>query len=70
MSTDPAQQTIEEAFLQLSRMTDEYFSSMTPQERDRMLQSHLAQARGSKRNGDLLRHMLDGILLMRASLQI
>jgi hypothetical protein len=54
-------------FRQLCRMTDEYFNNMSPQDRDRMMQVHLAQARGPVRNGDLLRQAADAIALMRAS---
>lgn len=41
--------------------------NMTPPERDRMMQGHLAQARGAVRNGDLLRQSTDAILRMRAA---
>ena len=67
---DPSEEReIISRFQILCRMTDEYLSNMTPQERDRMVQVHLAQARGPKRNGDLLRQMTDAILTLRAGLQ-
>jgi len=39
---------------------------ITPQQRDRMMQVFLAQARGPRRNGDLLRESFDLMLQMRA----
>ncbi len=41
----------------LRRMMNEYIRTMTPQERDRMMQVHLAQARGPVANARLLRAM-------------
>ncbi len=43
--------------MRLRRMTAEYLRAMTPQERDRMMQIHLAQARGPLANMMLLRRM-------------
>jgi|GEM_PF-2662492 len=57
-------------FVLLCRMTDEHLSNMPPQDRDRMMQVHLAQARGATRNGDLLWQMTDAILMMRAGLTL
>ena len=65
---DNEERDIVRKFRQLCRMTDEYFNNMSAQERDRMMQTHLAQARGPVRNGDLLRQAADAIALMRASL--
>lgn len=53
-STDP--DTIERA-VRLRRMTADYLRAMSPQERDRMMQVHLAQARGPAKNLELLRSM-------------
>ena len=53
-TTDP--DTLERA-LRLRRMTAEYLRAMSPQERDRMMQVHLAQARGPAKNLELLRSM-------------
>lgn len=50
---------------ELARETDEYFRCMTPQVRDRMLQTHLAQCRGAKRNGDLLCEMTAALFALR-----
>ncbi len=52
--TDP--DTLERA-VRLRRMTAEYLRAMSPQERDRMMQVHLAQARGPAKNLELLRRM-------------
>jgi hypothetical protein len=48
-------------------MMNERLRSMTPQERDRTMQIHLAQARGVVRNGDLLRQAVDRALEIQAS---
>lgn len=48
--------TLERA-VRLRRMTAEYLRAMSPQERDRMMQVHLAQARGPAKNLELLRSM-------------
>lgn len=53
-TTDP--DTLERA-VRLRRMTAEYLRAMSPQERDRMMQVHLAQARGPAKNLELLRSM-------------
>jgi len=53
-TTDP--DTLERAVL-LRRMTADYLRAMSPQERDRMMQVHLAQARGPAKNLELLRRM-------------
>ncbi len=52
--TDP--DTLERA-VRLRLMTAEYLRAMSPQERDRMMQVHLAQARGPAKNLELLRSM-------------
>lgn len=59
--TDPG--TIERA-RQLTEIINEYIRTMTPQERDRTMQMHLAQARGPARNGDLLRTAVDRMARM------
>ncbi|MCH7925698.1 MAG: hypothetical protein IIC51_09210 [Planctomycetes bacterium] len=46
-----------ERAVRLRRMTAEYLRAMSPQERDRMMQVHLAQARGPAKNLELLRSM-------------
>ncbi|MEK6675006.1 MAG: hypothetical protein AABZ47_05050 [Planctomycetota bacterium] len=48
-------------------MMNRHFNNRTPQERDRTMQVHLAQARGTRRNGDLLRHSIDVMLNIRAN---
>lgn len=53
-TTDP--DTLERA-VRLRRMTADYLRAMSPQERDRMMQVHLAQARGPQKNLELLRRM-------------
>lgn len=46
-----------ERFALICRLTADLFANMPRPQRDRMFQSHLAAARGPKRNGDLLRSM-------------
>ncbi len=48
----------------LRRMMNEFITTMTPQERDRIMQVHLAQARGPLRNTVLLFEMT--AMLLRA----
>ena len=52
--------------MRLREMTREMLVNMTPPERDRMMQVHMAQARGPVGNGDLLRQSTDALLMMRA----
>ncbi len=51
----------------LRQMMNEFLRRMTPQERDRNMQVHLAQARGKARNGDLLRQATDRALRIVAA---
>ena len=67
MPTDP--DTIARA-VQLREMTRDMLANMSPQERDRMMQRHLAQARGPVRNAVLLRHMTAMILRARKAAQV
>ena len=60
--TDPS--TIERA-MQLRRMTSEFVRNLTPQQRDRMMQIHLAQARGPIKNAMLLRQITARLLKIR-----
>lgn len=57
------QEAIERA-TRLRRMMNEYLRTRTPQERDRTMQVHLAQARGPLRNAMLLFDMT--AMLLRA----
>lgn len=52
--------------MQLRAMIAEMIRTQSPQERDRMLQQHLAQARGPQRNAMLLCQMTALILKLRA----
>lgn len=52
--------------MQLREMIAEMLRTQSPQERDRMLQQHLAQARGRERNALLLRQMTAFVLKLRA----
>ncbi len=61
------EQELTRKFEILCRRTDKYLKNMTPQQRDRVKQVHLAQARGPKRNCDFLAQMTDMILLLRAA---
>jgi hypothetical protein len=65
MTTDD-RDTIERA-TRLRRIMNEFITTMTPQQRDRVMQVHLAQARGPVRNGDLLRQAVDRALRIRAA---
>ena len=66
MTAEQEHETRERA-LRLRRMTDDLLNGMTPQERDRMLQTHLAQARGPMPNALLVRQMTDVLLRARAT---
>lgn len=61
-STDAA--TIERA-MRLRRMMNEHLRNMSPQERDRSMQIHLAQARGPEANAFLLCEMTDVMLRIK-----
>ncbi len=50
---------------QLRRMTAVFLRSKSPQERDRMMQVHLAQARGPVANITLLRQMTAAMLRIK-----
>lgn len=50
----------------LREMIAKMIRTQSPQERDRMLQQHLAQARGRERNAMLLRQMTAFVLQLRA----
>ncbi len=58
--------TIERA-MRLRRIMNEFVTTMTPQERDRVMQVHLAQARGPVRNAMLLCEMTAMLLRARQS---
>ena len=60
--------TIDRA-VRLRQMTAEYLRSMTPQERDRLMQIHLAQARGPEANAMLLRRMTASMLRIKKAQQ-
>ncbi len=53
--------------VKLRGIMNEFITKMTPQQRDRIMQVHLAQARGARRNGDLLRQAVDRALQIRAA---
>ena len=55
--------------IQLRRMTAEYIRDIKPQERDRLMQVHLAQARGAIKNVMLLRQMTATVLRIRKGRQ-
>ncbi len=60
--------TIERA-MRLRRMMNEHLHMRTPQERDRTMQVHLAQARGPVRNAMLLFEMTAMLLRARQTAQ-
>jgi hypothetical protein len=51
--------------MQVRRMMNESILQRTPQERDRMMQVHLAQARGTTANAFLLRCAMNFALRLR-----
>ena len=53
--------------MHLRRMMNEFLRGRSPQERDRMIQSHLAQARGPVMNALLLRKTTNAMLLANAA---
>ena len=52
-------------FLEICRMTDEMIAKMPPAKRDRMLQTHLAAARGPAGNFKLLCELTDAFAPIR-----
>ena len=56
--------TIERA-TRLRRIMNEFITTMTPQERDRVMQVHLAQARGPIGNGEALRLLTNAFIHAR-----
>jgi hypothetical protein len=57
-----------ERLLRICEMTDAQLRAMSPADRDRMLQVHLAAARGPRRNFTLLCAMTDGLAAVRREL--
>jgi hypothetical protein len=57
-----------EAFVRICEMTDARLSGMSPPDRDRLLQYHLAAARGSRRNFELLCRLTDEFAPIRREL--
>ena len=64
-SDEPVSTELGERFLLLCRMTDDMMRRMAPCDRDRMLQEHLAAARGPGRNFLLLCQMSDALAGVR-----
>ena len=58
-----------ERAMRLRRIMNEYLRTRTPQERDRTMQVHLAQARGPVRNAMLLFEMTAMLLRARQTVQ-
>lgn len=56
MTTDEA---IQKRAAEVRRLMNERIRNMTPQERDRLMQVFLAQARGPKANAKLLHDMMN-----------
>lgn len=61
---DPETQT---RAMRLRRMMQEFLVNQTPQERDRMMQGHLAQARGPEGNAAALRRLMEFAIKLRKS---
>ncbi len=51
--------------MRLRRIMNEFITTMTPQERDRVMQVHLAQARGPIGNGEALRLLTNAFIRAR-----
>ena len=58
------EKTVERA-MQVCRIMNESLRQRTPQERDRIMQAHLAQARGASANAALLRSATNLALRLR-----
>ena len=52
--------------MRLRELMNEYLRTRSPQERDRTMQAHLAQARGPVQNAVLLRQMTNAMLKVRS----
>jgi hypothetical protein len=63
--TDNLNPSTAERAVKLRQMTAEYLRNMTPQQRDRMMQVHLAQARGPIGNITLLRRLTASMLRIK-----
>lgn len=68
MTRDESSDTAERA-VKLRKMTADYLRNVTPQERDRTMQAHLAQARGPVANITLLRKMTATMLRIKKARQ-
>ena len=51
--------------VRLRRMMGEFLANQSPQERDRMMQVHLAQARGPEGNAMALRRLMEFAIAIR-----
>lgn len=67
MATDDRDTT--ERAMCLRQMMNEFLRKMTAQERDRLMQVHLAQARGPAGNARALRSLTNALIRMRAARQ-
>ena len=54
-----------ERAMQVRRIMNESLRQRTPQERDRTMQVHMAQARGATANAFLLRHVMNFSIRLR-----
>lgn len=62
------EETLQRA-MRVRHLMDDRLHTMTPQERDRLMQVHLAQARGPVRNATLLLEMTSMLLRARQTAQ-
>ena len=63
--TEPDQDTLSRA-MRVRQLMNDRLRNMTPQERDRLMQIHLAQARGTIMNAYLLRAAMNFGIRIRA----
>lgn len=59
----------EQRLVQLCEMQERMWSSLRPDERDRILQTHMAAARGPTRNLVLLCEMTDSLQALRQAMK-
>jgi len=64
-SSSEGASSLGEALVRICEMTDAMLRGMSPADRDRMLQCHLAAARGARRNFALLCQMTDAFATVR-----
>lgn len=64
-SSSERERSLGEALTRICEMTDARLRQMSPADRDRLLQYHLAAVRGPRRNFTLLCQMTDDLMPLR-----